>query len=37
MTVTVMATVNIVGLLSRLLLPENPDFYLDQIVLAEKP
>lgn len=36
MTVTVMAFINIAGLLARRLLPNNPDLFLDQAVLAEK-
>lgn len=36
MTVTVMAFINLTGLLARLLLPENPDLFLDHAVLAEK-
>jgi SAM-dependent methyltransferase len=36
-TVTVMAFVNLLGLLARNLLPGNPDLYLDQVILAEKP
>lgn len=35
-TVSVMATVNMAGLLARRLLPDNPDLFLDQVVLAEK-
>lgn len=31
-----MALINILALLARRLLPDNPDLYLDQIVLAEK-
>lgn len=34
--VTVMATVNIVGVVAGKLLPANPDFFLDHVVLAEK-
>lgn len=37
LTVSVMAIVNILGLLARRLLPGNEDFYLDQLVVAEKP
>jgi SAM-dependent methyltransferase len=36
-TVTVMAFVNLLGLLARSLLPGNPDLYLDQVILVEKP
>jgi len=36
-TVTVVAFVNLLGLLARRLLPGNPDLYLDQIILVEKP
>lgn len=36
-TVTVMAFFNLLGLLARRLLPGNPDLYLDQIILVEKP
>lgn len=35
-TVTVMAFINLSGLLARLLLPGNPDLFLDHVVLAEK-
>lgn len=35
-TVTVMAFINLSGLLARRLLPNNPDLYLDHAVLAEK-
>ena len=37
MTVTVMAGINLSGLLARRLLPGNPDLFLDHAVLAEKP
>lgn len=36
LTVTVIAAVNVLGLVLRFLLPANPDLFLDQIVLAEK-
>ena len=36
MTVSVMACVNLAGLLARRLLPCNPDLFLDHVVLAEK-
>lgn len=36
MTVTLMAAINLFGLLARRLLPCNPDLYLDHAVLAEK-
>lgn len=36
MTVTLMATINLLGLLARRLLPCNPDLFLDHAVLAEK-
>jgi SAM-dependent methyltransferase len=36
MTVTVMAFINLTGLLARWLLPDNPDLFLDHAVLAEK-
>lgn len=35
-TVTLMATVNILGLLVSWLMPKNPDLYLDHLILAEK-
>jgi SAM-dependent methyltransferase len=35
-TFTVMAFINCLGLVARLLLPNNPDLFLDHIVLAEK-
>lgn len=35
--VTLMALVNLLGLLAKVLLPSNPDLFLDQAVLAEKP
>lgn len=35
--VTVMAFVNLLGLLARSLLPSNPDLFLDHVVLAERP
>lgn len=35
-TATVMATVNIFGLVAGKLLPANPDLFLDHVVLAEK-
>lgn len=35
-TATVMATVNILGLVAGKLLPRNPDLFLDHVVLAEK-
>lgn len=36
-SVTVMAAVNILGVVARHLLPQNPDLFLDHVVLAEKP
>jgi SAM-dependent methyltransferase len=33
---SVMAAINLLGLAARQVLPENPDFYLDNVVLAEK-
>jgi SAM-dependent methyltransferase len=36
LTVTVMALINLSGLLVRRLLPDNPDLFLDHAVLAEK-
>lgn len=36
MTVTLMAAINLLGLLARRLLPSNSDLYLDHAVLAEK-
>jgi len=36
LTVTVMAAINLSGLLARWLLPGNPDLFLDHAVLAEK-
>ena len=35
-TASVMAIVNVIGLLARRMLPDNPDLFLDHIVLAEK-
>ena len=35
-TVSLMGTVNIIGIVLRHLLPSNPDLFLDQVVLAEK-
>lgn len=35
-TVTLMALVNLLGLLARSLLPGNPDLFLDHVVLAER-
>lgn len=35
-TATIMATVTILGLLGARLLPDNPDLYLDHVLLAEK-
>lgn len=35
-TVSVMAFVNISGVIARRLLPDNPDLFLDHVVLAEK-
>lgn len=35
-TATVMAFINLSGLLARLVLPGNPDLFLDHVVLAEK-
>lgn len=37
MTVSVMASINLAGLLARCLLPGNPDLFLDHAVLVEKP
>ncbi len=37
LTVTAMAFVNLAGLFARLLLPSNPDLFLDHVVLAERP
>lgn len=34
--VTVVASVNVLGFIAERLLPDNPDLFLDQIVLAEK-
>lgn len=34
--VTVMASINVLGIIAGRLLPDNPDLFLDQIVLAEK-
>ncbi len=36
LTVTVMAFINLLGLLAGKVLPDNPDFFLDHAVLAEK-
>jgi SAM-dependent methyltransferase len=36
LTVTVMALINILGVLAGKLLPDNPDLFLDHVVLAEK-
>jgi SAM-dependent methyltransferase len=36
-TITVMGFVNLIGILARLVLPKNPDLFLDHIVLVEKP
>lgn len=36
LTVSVMALMNLAGILAGRLLPKNPDLYLDQIILAEK-
>lgn len=35
-TLTIMASVSILGLVARAILPSNPDLYLDHVVLAEK-
>lgn len=35
-TITIMATINILGLIARAILPRNPDLFLDHVVLAEK-
>jgi SAM-dependent methyltransferase len=35
-TASVMAFVNVMGLLARRMLPDNPDLFLDHVVLAEK-
>lgn len=37
LTATVMAFINVSGVLATLVLPKNPDLYLDHAVLAEKP
>jgi SAM-dependent methyltransferase len=36
-TATVMATLTLLGLLGARFLPDNPDLYLDHVLLAEKP
>jgi len=36
-TATVMASLTLLGLLGARLLPDNPDLYLDHVLLAEKP
>jgi len=36
MTFSLMAFINVLGLLARRLLPSNPDLFLDHVVLAEK-
>lgn len=36
LTVSVMALINLVGLVAGKLLPDNPDLFLDHVVLAEK-
>ena len=36
-TITLMATINLVGVIARLLLPKNTDLFLDQIMMARKP
>jgi len=36
LTVTVMASVNILGIFARKVLPNNPDLFLDHVVLARK-
>ena len=36
-TATVMAALTVLGLLGARLLPDNPDLYLDHVLLAEKP
>ncbi len=36
LTITMMGAINILGIIARKVLPENPDFFLDQIVLAKK-
>ncbi len=36
LTVSVMAMLNVLGLIARRILPANPDLYLDHVVLAEK-
>ena len=35
-TITVIATINLVGIIARRLLPANPDLFLDHVVLAKK-
>jgi hypothetical protein len=35
-TITVIAAVNLLGVVARRLLPANPDLFLDQVVLARK-
>lgn len=37
LTVSIMALFNLTGILVRRLLPSNPDLFLDQLVIAEKP
>lgn len=36
LTVTIMALINILGVILSKILPKNPDLFLDQIILAEK-
>jgi SAM-dependent methyltransferase len=36
MTITVMASINLLGLAAKSLLPANPDLFLDHIIVAEK-
>ena len=35
-TITIIASINLVGLVARRLLPANPDLFLDHVVLAKK-
>ena len=36
LTITLMAAINVVGVVARFLLPKNPDLFLDQIIVARK-
>lgn len=36
LTVSVMAAINVMGIIARLVLPNNPDLFLDHVILAEK-